>query len=116
MWNAGNPASVAPGNYRLVVTNSFGCTNTAFAFVKLEVAVWTGTVSSDWHNPANWNIAKVPTDKTHVIISGSVPNPCIISTANAQVASIQLRNGATVQAINNKIINVKGTCTSLPAN
>ncbi len=116
VWNAANPSSVAPGDYRLVVTNSFGCTDTASAFVKLEVAVWTGIVSSDWHNPANWNIAKVPTDKTHVIISGSTANPCIISTANAQAASVQLRNGATVQAINNKLINIKGTCTNLPVN
>ncbi len=116
VWNTGNPAAVAPGTYRLVVTNTFSCTDTAFAFITLEVATWTGAVSSNWHTAGNWNIGKVPTDKTHVIITGSTPNPCIISTANAQAASIQVRNGGTVQTTNNRIADVNGKCSSLPSN
>ena len=116
VWSTGNPASVPPGIYRLVVTNSFGCADTAFASIVLEVATWTGTISSDWHTPGNWNIGKVPTEKTHVIVSGITPNVCTISTANGEAASIQLRNGARVQIINNRIADVKGKCLTLPPN
>ncbi|MEO7312030.1 MAG: hypothetical protein ABIX01_16630 [Chitinophagaceae bacterium] len=116
VWNTPTPTLAIPGTYRLIVTNGFGCTDTAFAFVILETATWTGTVSSDWHTPGNWSTGKVPTDRTHVIITGLAPNPCIISTANAQAASIQVRNGATVQTTNNKVADVKGTCLTLPPN
>jgi hypothetical protein len=116
LWNTPTPTLAVPGTYRLIVTNGFGCTDTAFANVVLEVATWTGTISSDWHTPGNWNIGKVPTDKTHVIIGTSTPNICIVSTANAQAASIQVRNGATVRTTNNRIADVKGKCLTLPPN
>lgn len=115
-WNAGNPSTVLPGTYSLIANNAANCPDTAFAIVKLETATWLGTISSDWHNPGNWNIGKVPTDKTHVIITGTTPNPCIISTGNAQAASIQVRNGGTVNAINNRLAEVSGKCLTLPAN
>ncbi|MEO7312027.1 MAG: hypothetical protein ABIX01_16615 [Chitinophagaceae bacterium] len=116
VWNTPTPTLAIPGTYRLIVTNGFGCTDTAFAFVILETATWTGTVSSDWHTPGNWSTGKVPTDRTHVIITGLAPNLCIISAANAQAASIQVRNGATVQTTNNRIADVKGKCLTLPQN
>ncbi len=116
VWNFGNPSSAPPGTYRLVGTNSFSCTDTAFAFVVLEVATWTGATSSNWHTASNWNIGKIPTDKTHVIIPGGTPNACIISTGNAIAASVQARNGANVQTINNRVVDVKGKCLTLPVN
>jgi len=116
VWNTGNPAAAVPGTYRLVVTNTFGCTDTAFAFIVLEVATWTGAISSNWHTPGNWNIGKVPTDNTHVIVPGGTPNNCIISNANAAAASIQVRNGATLQTTNNRVADVKGKCLTLPPN
>ena len=115
-WNTGNPAVVSPGIYRLIVSNGFGCTDTAFASVVLEVATWTGTVSSDWHTAGNWNIGKVPGNKTHVIIPASTPNPCIISNSNASAASIQLRGVAALQTMNNRTVDIKGACTTLPPN
>ena len=116
VWNTATTSAAPPGTYRLVVTNSFSCTDTAFAIIKLETATWLGTTSSDWHTAANWSTGKVPTDKTHVIITGSTPNPCIIINANATAASIQVRNGGTVQTSNNKTVDVKGKCFTLPAN
>jgi hypothetical protein len=116
VWNTVNPAAVVPGNYRLVVANSYGCTDTAFAVSMLEVATWTGTTSSNWHTSANWSIGKVPTENTHVIISGGTPFPCIISNSNISAASIQVRNGANVQTINNRVANIKGKCSTLPPN
>jgi hypothetical protein len=114
VWNTGTPTAVPPGLYRLDVVNGSGCRDTAFATVVLEVATWTGTVSNDWHNAANWNIAKVPTANTHVIVPTSTPNPCVVSGADATAASLQVRVGGTLQVINSRKILIGGTCMALP--
>ncbi len=115
-WNTANTTTAPAGTYRLVVTNAFGCTDTAFVYVILEVATWTGAQSSNWHTPGNWNINKVPTNKTHVIVATGTPNQCIVSTANGEAASIQVRNGATVRTNTGRLVDVKGKCATLPPN
>ncbi len=115
-WSTATPTVAAPGLYRLAVNNAGGCRDTAFAHIKLEVAAWTGTLSSDWHTAGNWNSNKVPGLLTHVIINSGTPNNCIISTANATAASVQLRNGATLSASNGMTIAVTGNCAVLPPN
>ncbi|MES2777416.1 MAG: hypothetical protein V4722_24770 [Bacteroidota bacterium] len=115
-WSTATPATVLPGVYSLVANDATNCPDTALAIIKLEVATWTGTISTNWHEAGNWNIGKVPTNKTHVIINGGTPNNCIISTANAQAASIQVRNGATVNTINNRLAEIDGKCAALPPN
>jgi hypothetical protein len=116
LWNTGNTTTAPPGNYTLIVTNSFNCTDTASANIVLEVATWTGTTSSDWHTASNWNIGKVPGDKTHVIVPGGTPNSCIVSNANASAASVQVRNATNVQVINNRILTIIENCVTLPSN
>jgi hypothetical protein len=116
IWNTATPAAAPPGIYRLIVSNSANCSDTAFATVKLEVANWTGAVSSDWHTAGNWNINKVPSAVTHVIISNGAPNNCVISSANGIAASLQLRNGAVLTTANNMQVVVAGNCAVLPPN
>lgn len=115
-WNTATPTAAPAGTYRLIANNIFGCSDTAFANVKFDVATWTGAVSNDWHTAGNWNTGKVPIDKTHVIIPGGTPNPCVIGNGNASAASIQARNGAIVQATNNRTLIISGKCTTLPTN
>ncbi|MEP7141800.1 MAG: hypothetical protein ABI707_02960 [Ferruginibacter sp.] len=115
-WNTANLVTAPAGNYQLITSNTAFCQDTAQVTVSQDVATWTGAVSSDWHNAANWNSGRVPGVKTHVIIPGGTANPCIISTANVQVASIQARNNANVQTTNNRTLEVNGKCPTLPAN
>ena len=116
-WNTASPTMVPPGNYRLIASSVPGCADTAFATIKLEVAHWTGNVNSDWHTPGNWSINKVPTAFTHVIISFvSTGDSPVISTANAVVASLQLRNGATLNTANGMTVTIAGNCAVLPPN
>ncbi len=115
-WNSATPMAVPPGMYRLVAANQAGCSDTAFVEIKLEVVTWTGAASSDWNNAANWSNNKVPTEKTHVIVNSGTPNNCIISTTNAVAASVQLRNGAIVMAMENMPLNINGKCSVLPNN
>ncbi len=116
VWNTSNPTAAPPGTYRLIVSTGFGCTDTAFAFVILETATWTGTTSNNWHTAGNWNINKVPTLQTHVIIAAGTPNPCSINTADAEAASIQVRPGAVLQLAANRKLAVAKKCATLPAN
>jgi hypothetical protein len=113
-WNTANPAAAPSGNYRLAVANNLGCKDTALAAVQLKVSTWTGAVSNDWHNPANWNNNKVPDENTHVIVATNTPNACVISTADAKAASIQVRSGAVVNTINNRKVLIAGKCATLP--
>ena len=115
-WNTPNPLAAPFGIHRLIGTNTAGCSDTAFANVTLEVARWTGAISSNWHDAENWNTGKVPTSLTHVIVATSAPNACVISASNASAASIQLRPGVIVNVINNRLISITGKCLTLPPN
>ena len=111
------PTSVPPGTYRLIATNTAGCKDTAFATIILEVATWTGTVSTDWNNAANWNIGKVPSSRTHVIVPSGTPFACTVSTTtNAASASIQVRNGAKLNVNIISKAGITGKCAVLPPN
>ncbi len=114
VWNTGNPSSVGPGNYRLIVTNSQGCKDTALANIILPTAVWTGTVSTNWHTAGNWDNGKVPDATTHVIISTAIPRICIISASDGMAASVQLKNGATLQQTNGRQLIINEKCAALP--
>ncbi len=114
VWNTGSPSSVGPGNYQLIVTNTQGCKDTANANIVLEVATWTGAVSTNWHAAGNWTTGKVPDATTHVIIPANPIRICVIFTANAQASSIQLTNGSTLQQTGPWILTVDGKCATLP--
>jgi|GEM_PF-1745570 len=114
IWNTPNPETAAPGSYKYFVTAGGGCSDTADVVLLLEVATWTGAINSDWHNANNWNIHKVPSAVTHVIIPTGVANPCIISTEDAEAASLHAKSNGSFQIINNKRITIKGVCSTLP--
>jgi hypothetical protein len=115
VWNIPTPNAVEPGNYKYYLAAQGGaCSDTAEINVQLEVALWTGVVSTNWHDAANWNILKVPTASTHVIIQNGTPNTCIISDANAVAASVQAKSAANFKIINNRNITIKGVCNLLP--
>ena len=114
IWNTTNTAAAIPGVYRLIVTNTSGCTDTAFANIKLEVATWTGATSSNWHTAGNWSTNSVPFQKTHVIIPAGATNPCFISAADGEVASIQVKLNANFKVASTRKLLVSQRCPVLP--
>jgi hypothetical protein len=113
-WNTPNTITAPVGNYQLIATNGSGCRDTAVATVKQKIAIWTGSVSSDWHNPANWANGRVPDNKAHVIINVSSPNKCVISTTDGTSASVQVKAGGIFNLLNNKKIIILANCSPLP--
>jgi hypothetical protein len=116
-WDAANPAAAPAGMYRLITTNSgvLQCKDTAFVTVKQDVATWVGSVSTDWHNPANWSSGRIPTAVTHVIIPGGNTPVCNLSASDVTVASIQVRQGGTLNTINGRKVLIAAQCAPLPA-
>jgi hypothetical protein len=116
LWNTGNPAAGPAGNYQVIATNTagtLGCKDTAVVTVKQDIATWTGATSNNWHTASNWSNGKIPAASTHVIIpNGTIT--CILSNADAVVASIQVKNGTGMQTLNGRKVTVVATCNPLP--
>ncbi|MCA0380783.1 MAG: hypothetical protein LCH58_01375 [Bacteroidetes bacterium] len=112
-WNTSNTVTAPQGIYQLIATNSFGCKDTAVATVGQEINLWSGASDNNWHNPANWSRNRVPGEKTHVIVNTATNSP-VISQADAQAASIQIRNNRNIQLSNNRKLTITAKCTTLP--
>jgi hypothetical protein len=72
---------------------------------------WTGLNSSDWNTGANWCSGTVPTAGSNVSIpaSSSTPNSPIISTANANAASVTIASGGILTMSGAFNLNIAST-------
>ena len=71
-------------------------------------ATWTGTVSADWNNPANWSGGSVPSDITAVIVTPSNNQPVLLSAAT--IGNLTINSGATLTT-NGNALTVKSDFT-----
>jgi hypothetical protein len=85
------------GSYDVVVSNWVGAATSASANLLVSTPiVWTGAVSSDWHNRTNWNPQQVPTSSdTALINAGSV-----VLDTNSQFLALTFNGGSLLGAIN----------------
>ena len=116
IWNTPNPTAAPPGNYTLIAAAPGGCRDTLSASIVLDVATWTGSVSNNWHTAGNWSTNRVPGTFTHVIVSTTTPNPCVISAQDAEAASVQVRSTGDIRVENGRRLLINGLCSSLPSN
>jgi sugar lactone lactonase YvrE len=65
--------------------------------VKLELAtIWTGSISNDWSDPANWSNNVVPNGAADVIISAGTNSNPVINSGAFSVNSIEIKSNATL--------------------
>jgi hypothetical protein len=57
---------------------------------------WTGAVSADWSNAANWNACGVPVIMRKAIIPNVSPNPSPVVSSAASCKSLTVKSGATM--------------------
>jgi hypothetical protein len=114
-WSASNPSAAPAGTYSLIVSNIYGCRDTALATVKQDVAVWTGAVSKNWHTPGNWSTNRIPNEKTHVIIDGAAINSCEMTDNDGAAASVQMRSSGSIKLLNGRKLMIEATCNPLPS-
>ncbi|MEM1359633.1 MAG: hypothetical protein AAGF89_15630, partial [Bacteroidota bacterium] len=55
-------------------------------------ATWTGTVSNNWFEAANWRAGLVPGPTSEVVIEAA-PNPAVIPSGEVNVAKLEIVNG-----------------------
>ncbi len=67
-----------------------------FGGIQENLLNWTGTVSSDWGDPANWNPAVVPGPGNSVVISPGTVNEPVVLSAGQSCKDLIIQGGATV--------------------
>jgi hypothetical protein len=103
---------LALGTYRIWVRDSRNYERDTTVTLTFEKAVWTGANNNNWNTPGNWSTNRIPGPNTHVIIPVTT-RTCTVN-ADAVVASIQIRQGATLNFAKNRKLTVVGKCESLP--
>jgi Beta-propeller repeat len=79
--------------------------------LKLNQSYWTGHVSTDWHNPLNWGCNTVPDAQSNVVIpSAAIRFPVLFS--NAEVRSIWMQPGSSLEVSPGKVCTVNGVNTN----
>lgn len=109
--NVGNPPNLDNGKSNYSVTNNwvelsdvmimyfppaFGMFPITLDETELSYSRWTGLVSTDWNNAANWSPMSVPTPSSYVKIpdATTTPNdPTLPANANTQIMSLLLETG-----------------------
>lgn len=73
-------------------------------------AAWTGSISSEWDNPANWNPAALPLPGDDVLLPASLFPPSVHSgmTLPATCDDLYLLPGAVLTVSPGKILQVNG--------
>ncbi len=69
---------------------------------------WTGTVSNDWFNAANWSCNQVPGPLSKVIINSGKANYPIINSASVIIWSLQVNTGASVNVTSGFRLTTQG--------
>jgi len=75
---------------------------------------WTGTVSTDWNNPANWSPQQVPTSGDHVLISSNsvvVPSDAVFAIMDWSGGSIY----GSLTVSNGGVLNIGGSVSLIAA-
>jgi hypothetical protein len=84
--------------------------NDLWKFSPAIPGLWTGAVSTDFSNPANWNDGNIPTTSTNVTITSTATRQPTL-TANATCNSITIGSGATL-SFGANTLNVYGNITN----
>lgn len=76
---------------------------TAFFFLFMACPIfaqttWTGSSSTDWHTPGNWDTNAVPTNNDNVIIPDVANDPVISAAAVANIVRVQTDGVLTINA------------------
>lgn len=79
-----------------------------FEAFSATAATWTGSNSTDWNNPHNWNEGVVPNDSTDVVIPSSLTRYPQIGTLS-YCRNILLEDGASL--LGNSLLNVSKDAT-----
>lgn len=103
LTNAGS--NLHGSSFRCIISDTAGMQISDTSYLIFE-AVWTGSVSNSWSDPANWNCGVVPDANTDVIVLSGNPlvssNTICRSLSVKSPANVQVASGYTLFISNNK--------------
>ncbi|MET4141741.1 hypothetical protein [Pedobacter sp. UYP1] len=107
-------SAAAAGIYTVQVTAA-GCITPAIAYVNVTSTTaagqWTGNVSTDWGNAANWCNGVLPTSATDVTITSTATRmPTITTSVNCR--NLTLNTGSSLTLGSAGTLNIAGTLTN----
>jgi hypothetical protein len=94
------------GDYGLCINSNNSETDT-FNVSVIVPGKWSGDVSTNWHNPANWTSNSVPTFNNSVVIPSGCSHYPSVYDETAYSMDVTVEAGASL-TINNKYMNVYG--------
>jgi hypothetical protein len=100
------PTSYYGFKYRCIATKS-GVSVSEIPYVLKFLAVWQGTVSAAWEDPANWSCNYVPDSFTDVLIPGELINNPVISSS-AEAHSVTVSPGSVLTVSPEMRLDIKG--------
>jgi hypothetical protein len=62
---------------------------------------WTGAISSDWENPANWSCGSIPDGNTDVVVTGT----CVVN-ANTTIRTLTVKPGASFTVLPGVVLTI----------
>jgi hypothetical protein len=89
---------------------SFTQPTTTANIISVGIAIWTGSISTNWNTPGNWNTGMVPAPTSDVVIA-SAPNQPMLSTST-QLADLTINFGATLTISGSPTFTVTGDWTN----
>lgn len=111
--SATNPSATFTGTtgqtytLRWSITNSPCTVSTDDVVVSFTSGVWTGSVSSDWNNAANWCGGILPSGTIDLIITAGLPNYPAISDI-VTINDLSVAAGAYIYVTNNGVLTIRG--------
>lgn len=107
------PAAAAAdaANYSVVITGTCGnATSTAAALTVNPAGTWTGIVSNDWSNAANW-CGGLPNATTDAVIPAGAPNQPVLHGGTATARNITLGTGTSLTLDAGTTLEIYGNVT-----
>lgn len=120
--NTSSPLVPVTATYT-VTPSLAGCAGTPFKVtvtvnsgISANTAIWTGSVSSDWCNAANWACGIIPDVYKHTIIPGGTPNqPVISGSCDALTKDIDVQGTATLILEAGRTLGIYGSIINMDA-
>ncbi len=115
---SGTPAEVGAFPITVTATDQYNCAGSRnyTLMVNAPMAVWNGSMSSDWHTAANWTPNVVPTTYHDVLIPmAGVINQPTIGAASSEINAMTVQAGRVLTINSSRELETASDVTSTGA-
>lgn len=107
-------AALSSEVYNIWASNEYGCGVMLSDLANVTVTsdqTWTGSIDTDWNNPANWSCGSVPNLTHNVTVPDVVVKPQLVSGLAGEANNLVIEPGASLLLAGNTL-RIAGSVTS----